>query len=83
MKSSQVTPATLARIVAGLKRHGITNKAVAAEATKTSRRGTVSESAVSRALAWDDEKGQPRSRSANIVSTAKRLIAEAKAGVAA
>lgn len=78
MKSSQVAPETLARIAADLKRHDITHAMVAGEASKTSRRGTVSVSAVSRALTVDPITGQPRSKSANVVATARRMIRAAR-----
>lgn len=72
MKSGHVSPATLARIAGALKKHGIRHKDVAEEATKTSPRGHVSESMVTRVLGG-------HSKSANVVVTARRMIAEAKA----
>lgn len=72
VKSGQVSPTTLARLKSQLQMLGILHERVAMEASKTSRRGTVSASAVSRVLAG-------RTKSANVVATARRLIAEAKA----
>lgn len=70
MKSSQVHR-TLARLDAERKKHGIKLETVAAEATKTAARGSVSVSAVSRVL-------RGHSKSANVIETLRRLIAEAK-----
>lgn len=70
MKSSQVHP-PLTRLDAQRKKHGITLEVIAVEATKTARRGSVSVSAVSRVL-------RGRSKSANVVATLKRLIADAR-----
>lgn len=72
MKSSQVAPRTLARLKRQLHDLGISHEAVAVEASKTSRRGQVGITAVSRVLGG-------HSKSANVVATVKRLIAEAKA----
>lgn len=63
---------TLARIKSALQRLDITYEDVAIEATKTSRRGSVGKTAVSHTLAG-------RYRSANIIATAKRLIAQRRA----
>ena len=71
MKSRYVSAATLARIARDLKRHGITQDVVAAEAAKTSIRGHVTRSMVSLTLA-------NRTKSANVVATARRLLAVAK-----
>ncbi len=51
--------------------HGITLAVVAAEASKTSRRGSVSISTVSKTIAGV-------TKSANVVDTLKRLIAESR-----
>lgn len=67
MGSSQVHR-TLARLDAERKKHGIKLGAIAAEATKTAARGSVSVSAVSRVL-------RGHSKSANVVDTIKRLLA--------
>ena len=65
MKSTQLTAATLARLRTALHRHGIAQKDVATAAE-------VSKFMVSHVLAG-------RAKSAHVVATAKRLIAEAKA----
>lgn len=64
-------PSTLARLKRQLHALDIPHTRVADEARKTSRRGTVNATTVSNVLAG-------RRRSANVVATAKRLIAEAK-----
>lgn len=74
-KARQITPQNLARLARARRRYGITLAAVAAEAVKTSRRGSVGIPTVSRALSGD-------TKSANVVATLKRLIAEAKAQAA-
>lgn len=71
MKSSQVSARTLALLRRQLQQHGIRHEDVAAEAAKTSPRGSVSGSMVSRVLSG-------RSKSANVVATVRRLISEAK-----
>jgi len=72
MKQSKVKPPrTLARLKRELHVLGITHDLVAAEAAKTSRRGTVGITTVSNVFAG-------RTKSQNVVATAKRLIAEAK-----
>ena len=76
MKSRPVSAVTLARIAADLRRYGITHTVVAAEATKTSPRGHVSRSMIVHTLA-------ARTKSANVLATARRLIAVARARVRA
>lgn len=74
MKPSKATPAprTLSRLKRELAALGILHQRVAEEAAKTSRRGTVGVTTVSLVLAG-------RRKSANVIATAKRLLAEAKA----
>ncbi|MDP3766816.1 MAG: hypothetical protein Q8S13_02270 [Dehalococcoidia bacterium] len=74
MKPSKATPAprTLSRLKRDLAALGILHQRVAEEAAKTSRRGTVGVTTVSLVLAG-------RRKSANVVTVARRLIAEAKA----
>lgn len=77
MKPRQAKPnGRLARLKRRLHALGITHERVADEASRTSRRGTVGITTVSKVLAGDR-------KSANVVATVKRLIAEAKNGVAA
>lgn len=74
MNQSKATPAprTLSRLKRSLADLGITHQRVAQEASRTSRRGTVGVATVSLVLSG-------KRKSANVVATAKRLIAEAKA----
>jgi len=65
MRSRHVTPATLARLAVELKRHAITHHRLADEAA-------VSRTMISHVLAG-------RTTSRNVVGTARRLIAAAKA----
>lgn len=62
---------TLTRLKRQAKRLGITHDRIAAEAAKTSLRGSVSRTMVAHTFAG-------RTKSANVVATARRLIAEAK-----
>ncbi len=71
-RQAKANPVTLARLRAGLDKHGITLTRVAEEATKTSRRGSVGITTVSHVLAG-------RRPSSNVVATVKRLLAEARA----
>ena len=73
MEPSQKQAKRLARLDASRKRHGITLQAIADEASKTSRRGSVSVPTVSKVLSGD-------TKSANVIDTLKRLIAAARAG---
>lgn len=54
-----------------LRRHGITQARIAAEASKTAKFGTTCRAVVAGALS-----GQYKSK--NVIATAKRLLAEAK-----
>ena len=74
MKSRHVTPATLARLAADLKRHGITHDRVAAEAARTSFKGSVGRTMVGHVLAG-------RTTSANVVATIRRLLADTNGAV--
>ena len=65
------TPRSLERLDAERKRLGITLQAVADEAAKTSARGRCGVPTVSRVL-------HGHAKSVNVVTTLKRLIAEAK-----
>ncbi len=66
----------LTRLKRQAKQLGITHDVVAAEASKTSKRGSVGRTLVVHVLAG-------RAKSANVVATIKRLIADAKNGSAA
>lgn len=66
------TVETLARLDRERRRYGITQAVVAVEASKTSRRGSVGVPTVSRVISGD-------TKSANVVRTIRRLIAEARA----
>jgi hypothetical protein len=70
-RQGKSTPRKLARLDRERRRYGITLAMVAVEASKTSRRGTVGVPTVSRALSGD-------TKSANVIDTVKRLIAEAR-----
>jgi len=70
------TPRSLARLDAERKRHGITLQTVADEAAKTSARGRCGVPTVSRVL-------HAHAKSANVVATVRRLLAVAKARLAA
>lgn len=69
MKPSQAMRRKLTRLAKQLHERGITHQRVADEASKTSRRGTVGVTTVSKVLA-------ARTKSANVVATASRLVAE-------
>lgn len=66
-------PPSLARLVRALRRRGITQVQIAAEASKTAKFGTTSPAVVAGVLS-----GQHKSK--NVVTTARRLLAEAKNG---
>lgn len=70
-KSTQLSPRTLARLKADLKRVGVTYRQVAEEASKTSPRGHVGIHMVSHVLAG-------RAKSQNVVRTVRRLITQAR-----
>jgi len=78
MKARQGKPSgtTLLRLDAERKRLGITLQAVADEAAKTSARGRCGVPTVSRVL-------HGHAKSTNVVTTLRRLIAEARAVQAA
>ena len=71
VKSSYPAPRTLARLARRCRLLGITHQAVADAATKTSRRGSVGFTTVSRVLTG-------RTKSLNVVATIRRLIAQAE-----
>ena len=73
IQHSASRPPSLARLVRALRRHGITQAQIAFEASKTSKFGTTCPAVVSGVLSG-------RNKSKNIVTTARRLLAEAKDG---
>lgn len=73
MRSTQLTDVTLARWKRQLHVLGVRHEDVAVEAAKTSRRGTVGRSMVSKFLAGD-------AKSENLRRVVPRMIREARAG---